>query len=231
MNIGKSESISTISEKLANQVVSKKRVADHGEVYTNPREVNAMLDLVKSETQRIDSRFLEPACGTGNFLVEILSRKLEVVYQKYSSNQSDFERYLILAVSSIYGIELLQDNVLACRKRLIELVTSTLQKKFKNKTHQDVFKSVEFILEKNIIWGDALTLKTVGKDPKPIVFSEWSLVHEGMIKRRDFAFDALLNHAQMRELPLFSDLGDEVFIPSPVKDYPLVSYLQVYGAS
>ena len=107
----------------ATQIVSKQRVADHGEVYTNPREVNAMLDLVKVEAERIESRFLEPACGTGNFLVEILSRKLDVAATRYkrSKNQLHYERDGIQSVASIYGIELLSDNVAICRDRLSTL--------------------------------------------------------------------------------------------------------------
>src|SRR2546430_12769529 len=104
------------------QVVSRTRVADHGEVYTRPREVNAMLDLVKQETERIDSRFLEPACGHGNFLTEILQRKLHVVERRYSKSPLEYERYTLLAVASIYGIDILEDNVLQCRDRLFGIV-------------------------------------------------------------------------------------------------------------
>lgn len=100
------------------QVKSKKRVADHGEVFTNEREINAMLDLVKHETERIESRFLEPACGNGNFLAEILKRKLEVVESRYGKNPDDYERYSIIAITSIYGVELLEDNTIECRRRM-----------------------------------------------------------------------------------------------------------------
>ena len=103
------------------QVVSKQRVADHGEVYTAKREVNAMLDLVKEETERIDSRFLEPACGTGNFLVEILNRKMEAVRKKFSKNRYEYDLASAQAVSSMYGVELLPDNVETCRQRLLEV--------------------------------------------------------------------------------------------------------------
>ena len=100
---------------------SKQRVADHGEVFTSDREVNAMLDLVKQETDRIDSRFLEPACGTGNFLTEILTRKLEIVEKRYRRNQLDFERYSIIAISSMYGVDILEDNIAECRERLFDI--------------------------------------------------------------------------------------------------------------
>ena len=108
-------------EDKPNQVKSKKRVADHGEVFTNEREVNAMLDLVKNETERIDSRFLQPACGNGNFLAEVLKRKIAVVDGRYSKSQLEWERYAVIAISSIYGVEILEDNANECRARLYKL--------------------------------------------------------------------------------------------------------------
>jgi len=217
-------------EKQETQVVSKKRVTDHGEVLTSKREVNAMLDLVKSETERIDSRFLEPACGTGNFLAEILERKLRVVEARYGKSQLDYERYAILAVSSIYGIDILEDNVQQCRQRLFGIFDLNYLRLFKNKTNDNCRESVRYILERNIIHGDALSLKTVGDNPKPIIFSEWSPVNGSMLKRRDFTFHGLLEHASMKELPLFSDLGEDVFIPTPEKEYPLTHFLEVADA-
>jgi len=209
------------------QVVSKQRVADHGEVLTGRREVNAMLDLVKSETERIDSRFLEPACGTGNFLAEILERKLRVVGARYSKSQLDYERYAILAVSSVYGIDILEDNVRQCRQRLFGIFDLNYLRLFKGKSHDDCRESVRYIFDRNIIHGDALSLKTVGDNPKPIVFSEWSPVNGNMLKRRDFTFHGLLAHETIRAMPLFSDLGEDVFIPTPEKEYPPTHFLKV----
>lgn len=211
------------STKHERQVVSRMRVADHGEVYTAKREVNAMLDLVKQETERIESRFLEPACGTGNFLAEVLKRKLRIVEKRYGKSQLEYERYSFLAVTSIYGIDILEDNVLKCRKRLFEIFCDRYSSLFK----EELLNAVKYVLERNIIWGDALELKTVGDDPKPIVFSEWSPVNGSMIKRRDFTFHELLCYGDMRERPLFSDLGEEVFFPEPVKEYPLIHFLRV----
>jgi hypothetical protein len=207
-------------------VVSKKRVADHGEVYTRQREVDAMLDLVKSETDRIDSRFLEPACGTGNFLAEILKRKLDAVERRYRKSVFEYERYAVLAVSSIYGIDILQDNVLACRHRLACIVEGRCASLFRD----EFMPAVRYILQRNIIWGNALSLETVSEPPQPIVFSEWSMVNGCMIKRRDFTFHELLSYAGTKEKPLFSDLGEEVFFPEPVKEFPLVHYLKVADA-
>ena len=212
------------------QVVSKKRVTDHGEVLTGRREVNAMLDLVKQETERIESRFLEPACGTGNFLTEILERKLRVVEARYGKSQLEYERNAILAVSSIYGIDILEDNVQQCRHRLFGIFDLNYLRLFKNKTNDNCRESIRYILDRNIIHGDALSLKTVGDNPKPIVFSEWSPVNGSMLKRRDFTFHGLLDHAAVKELPLFSDLGEDVFIPTPLKEYPLTHFLEVADA-
>src|SRR5665213_2307320 len=117
--------------QLENQVVSKQRVTDHGEVYTSSREVNAMLDLVKQETERIDSRFLEPACGDGNFLTKILERKLRAVESRYGRSQLEFERNAVLAVTSIYGIDILEDNVLKCRQRLFDVFERQYGARFK----------------------------------------------------------------------------------------------------
>ena len=209
------------------QVVSKQRVADHGEVLTGRREVNAMLDLVKSETERIDSRFLEPACGTGNFLAEILERKLRVVEARYGKSQLDYERDAILAVSSVYGIDILEDNVRQCRQRLFGIFDLNYLRLFKGKSHDDCRESARYILELNIVHGDALSLKTVGDNPKPIVFAEWSPVNGSMLKRRDFTFHGLLAHETIRAMPLFSDLGEDVFIPTPEKEYPPIHSLKV----
>ena len=214
-------------KKQAKQVVSKKRVCDHGEVYTGKREVNAMLDLAKHETERIESRFLEPACGTGNFLIEILKRKLRVVETRYRKNQLEYEKYSVLVISSIYGIDILEDNIIECRNRLFNIFNKKYSSLYKDKLKVECRDSIKYILDKNIIWGDALTLDTVDKNPSPIIFSEWSSVNGSMIKRRDFAFHALLSHGSLREQPLFSDLGEDFFIPDSVKEYSLVHFLRI----
>jgi len=216
---------------MESQVVSKKRVADHGEVLTGKREVNAMLDLVKQESERIDSRFLEPACGNGNFLTVILERKLAIVESRYGKSQLEFERYAVLAISSIYGIDILDDNVRQCRHRLYGIFDSDFYSRlFKNRCKNKCREAVRFILGRNITWGDALTLKTVGENPGHIVFSEWSPVNGSMLKRRDFTFHGLLAHEGIKELPLFSDLGEDVFIPAPENEYDPVHFLEIANA-
>lgn len=209
------------------QVKSKKRVADHGEVFTSEREVNAMLDLVKQETERIESRFLEPACGTGNFLAEILNRKLTVTDKRYKSAQTEWEFYAILAVSSIYGIDILEDNVVECRERLLGIFNERYQQNFGGKCNTQCLRVASFILKHNISWGDALSLKTPDVAAKPIVFSEWSPVSGNGIKRRDFTMANLLESQPMNEPNLFSDLGDRAFLPTPVAEFPVVHFMKL----
>lgn len=212
---------------MTNQVVSKKRVTDHGEVFTNEREVNDMLDLVKQETERIDSRFLEPACGTGNFLIEILKRKLDVVEKRYAKSQIEFERYAVIAISSIYGVDILEDNVDSCRKRLFDLFNEKYLSLYKKKCKEECRKAIGFILGRNILWGDALSLKTPDTKAEPIVFSEWSAVNGSMIKRRDYTMVNLLESQPLDGFNLFSDLGDQAFIPRPVADFPVIHFMKI----
>ena len=173
---------------MKSEVISKKRVADYGEVLTGKREVNAMLDLVKEQTERIDSRFLEPACGNGNFLTVILERKLAVVEKRYGRSQLEFERNAFLAVSSIYGIDILSDNVSQCRERLFEVFDAVYERLFPETSKAGCRDAVRFILMRNIVWGNALSFETCAHPPAPIVFSEWSFIHGSLLKRRDFAF-------------------------------------------
>lgn len=209
--------------KLDNQVKSKKRVADHGEVFTNEREVNAMLDLVKHETQRIDSRFLEPACGNGNFLAEVLRRKLAVVDSRYSKSQVDWERYSVIAVSSIYGVDILEDNAQECRDRLLGIYTEWYSKTFKQ-VNNDCIRSVRFLLSRNILWGDALDF-TNPETKQPIIFSEWSAVNSYMLKQRDYMFKFLVE--KTHQFSMFNDEGNAAAIDEPVKDFPLIHFLKL----
>lgn len=209
------------------QIKSKKRVTDHGEVFTAPREVNAMLDLVKQETERIDSRFLEPACGTGNFLVEIVRRKLSVVKERYKKSQPDYERYAIIAITSVYGVDILEDNVIHCRERLFEEFKTQYEVLFKSDSKPECLRSAQYVLSKNIVWGDALTMNTCDTPPKPIIFPEWSAINGKLIKRRDFSFAHLLAYQPMGADTLFSDLGEPTIIPKAVKEYPPIDFLKL----
>ena len=229
------------------QVKSKQRVADHGEVFTAEREVNAMLDLVKGETERIDSTFLEPACGNGNFLVEILRRKLAVVDKQYKHYPADWEKYSVLAMMSIYGVDILADNVEECRARLYGIWEDAYRAACKKECSDECREAVRFVLRRNILCGDALNLTQA--DGTPIIFSEWSMIGGGKVKRRDFRLDVLMNentdpsNYESNQLSLFDDDPNGAVhwmidpdtgksTPAPIAEYPSVFYrrIQEYGA-
>jgi len=207
-----------------NQVKSKKRVTEHGEVFTNQREVNAMLDLVKHETERIESRFLEPACGNGNFLNEILKRKLDIIDTRYKKSQYEWERYSLIAISSIYGVDILEDNAAECRDRLYANFSRRYLTNYGTSAKIEFLKSIKFIINKNILWGDALDF-TNPVSKKPIVFSEWSFSIGDMIKRRDFIFKFLVEN--IHQFSLFNDEGNPAAIDEPIQDFPLMHYLKI----
>ena len=215
-------------KSMNNQVKSKARVTDFGEVNTSEREVNAMLDLVQQETERLDSRFLEPACGDGNFLIEVLNRKLDILVKKYKKNQYEFEKNSVVVFGSIYGVDILEDNAQSARDRLLSSFIEVYEKYFKEYLNDNLIKSIKFILDKNIIHGDALTLKQVGTD-NPVTFSEWA-VFNNRLKRRDFTLADLLAYAPYEKGTLFSDIGEEINIPDPIKEYSLVNYDEAFKA-
>lgn len=210
--------------KKDNQIKSKQRISNHGEVFTAQREVIAMLDLVKQETERIDSRFLEPACGNGNFLAEVLKRKLIVVESRYGTSQVEWERNCLIAISSIYGVDILEDNTLECQERLFAIFSKIYLDSFGINAKMDLLKSIKFILKRNILWGDALDF-TNPVTKKPIVFSEWSMVNENMLKRRDYIFKFLVE--KTHQFSMFNDEGNAAAIDEPVKDFPLIHFLKL----
>lgn len=209
-------------------VKSKQRVADHGEVFTPAWMVEAMLDLVKDETERIDSRFLEPACGSGNFLIPILRRKLAAVELRYG--KSDFERkhYALVALMCIYGIELLDDNIAECRANVLEIFSEYL-----NLDEADeLYLAASHVLSQNLVHGDALTMRD--QEGSPITFSEWGYLGKGKYQRRDFRFDVLTGASKFSsEDSLFAHLGrHEIFVP--IKTYPPMTMRElarVFGGS
>jgi len=198
------------TELLMCLVKSKQRVADHGEVFTPAWMVEAMLDLVKGETERIDSRFLESACGDGNFLVQVLRRKLAAVELKYG--QSDFERrhYALLGLMCLYGIELLPDNIADCRANLLAIFAEYLNLD----PTGDLYRAAFYVLSQNLVHGDALTMRT--HDALAITFAEWGYLGKGKFQRRDFRFDSLTQSAAYSaEGSLFAHLGmHEIFTPT-----------------
>ena len=195
-------------------IKSKRRVADHGEVFTPRWLVEKMLDLVKGESERIDSRFLEPACGSGNFLVPVLQRKLAAVELKFHKSEFEKQHYSLLAVMCTYGIELLADNIAECRENMLEVFADYL-----NLAETDqLYLAASYILSQNLVHGDALTM--LAHDGQPITFAEWGYLGKGKFQRRDFRFEALTRMSSFsQEGSLWAHLGKhEVF--TPIKTYP-----------
>jgi hypothetical protein len=204
---------------------SKQRVTDHGEVFTPAWLVEAMLNLVKDETERIDSRFLEPACGSGNFLARVLQRKLAAVELKFG--KSDFEKrhYTLLAVMCTYGIELLADNIAECRAKMLEIVAEYLN----IDESDELYRAASHVLSQNLVHGDALMMRT--HDGQPITFAEWGYLGRGKFQRRDFRFDVLTgSSAFSAEGSLFAHLGKhEIF--TPTQTYPPMTVSELATAA
>ena len=233
---------------MAEQVKSKQRVANHGEVFTAEREVKAMCDLVADECLRIDSRFLEPAVGEGVFLAEVLSRKLAVVKENYKKSAYDYERNAILALSSLYGVDILADNAQICREKLFNLWDKEYTAVCKNEANNEARNTAKCILAHNIVCGNALSLMCVDENQadtdKPIIFSEWSFpFNDARIKRRDFRLDVLLkenedDNCYEAQFSLFADdamgldnwMIDPVTnekIPKPIQEYSPIHYRRI----
>lgn len=210
-----------------NLVKSKHRVAEHGEVFTPAWLIEAMLDLVKDETERIDSRFLEPACGSGNFLVQILRRKLAAVECKYG--KSDFERrhYALLGLMCMYGIELLPDNIAECRANVLEILAEYLNLD----DSDELYRAAFYVLSQNLVHGDAMTMRT--HDDQPITFAEWGYLGKGKFQRRDFCLANLTESSTYTRSSstnvtgsLFADLGKHKLF-TPVRTYPPLSMIEL----
>jgi hypothetical protein len=206
-------------------IKSKERVADHGEVFTPPWMAEAMLNLVKDETERIDSRFLEPACGSGNFLVRVLQRKLATVEIKFAKSEFEKRHYALLALMCIYGIELLADNIAECRVNLLEIFADYLNLN----ESDDLYRAASYVLSQNLVHADALTMRTHGGEP--ITFAEWGYIGKGKFQRRDFRLDVLTgSSAFSAEGSLFAHLGrHEIF--TPTKTYPPMTVSELAAAA
>ena len=202
------------------------RIKDFGEVFTKPKEVEAMLNMVKNETQRIDSRFLEPACGNGNFLIKILDKKLDVVEKKYNNSQIEYERYSFQAVCSLYGVEILKDNVNSCRNRIYSHFKKMYESFFLNTSNSKFLSSIKYVISRNILWGDALTLKEPNSKT-PIIFSEWSFIKGSLVQRSDYTLSDLISYRPHEKDSLFSEKGEEIIIPPPIKVFKPIKYTEV----
>lgn len=206
-------------------IKSKKRVADHGEVFTPGWLVDAMLDLVKGEADRIDSRFLEPACGSGNFLIRVLQRKLAAVETKFGKNDFEKRHYALLGLMCTYGIELLADNIAECRANMLDVLAEYLN----IDETDDLYRAAFFVLSQNLVHGDALTMRA--QDGLPITFAEWGYLGKGRFQRRDFRLDVLTGSSSFSaEGSLFAHLGKhEIF--TPIKTWPTMTVRDLAAAN
>lgn len=197
-----------VNNQKKSQIISRRRVAERGEVFTAEREVNAMLDLVANECLRPDSRFLEPACGNGNFLAAILKRKLSELRRKYKNSPYDYEKQAIVAIGSLYGVDIMRDNVEECRERLFSIWNEEYTAHCKSDASEEARQAAKFIISRNIINGNALTLMCVdaeGNDTSaPIVFSEWTLISGNRMQRSDYTMSDLLLYNDSSEGNLFT---------------------------
>ena len=202
----------------------KNKIDEFGEVFTSTKEVNGMLDIVDGETRRLDSTFLEPACGDGNFLAEVLDRKLKSIKSKNKITKLDYQIDIFIVVSSLYGIDIQIENVSRCKERLLNKVENFYRSNYTE--DPGFFEVIKFVLSKNIVLGDALTLKLPSSNT-PIIFSKWSLLSRYKVKRLDYSFNSILNNEELNALPLFSDLGELAFIPEPVAEFELIHFLKI----
>ena len=246
-----------MAEEQEKQIKSKERVRTRGEVFTAAREVNAMLDLVKDETENIDATFLEPACGTGNFLDEVLRRKLAVCQKRYGKSAADYEKMSFLACTTLYGVDIMADNVERCRERLFETWEESFNTEAqrhregveKSDFHSLVARAVKTVFGKNILLGNALSMKRVDENgddlDEPIVFTEWKFALGDKLKREEYRFDVLLeggtrSRASEMTFDFFGDASASVnwmvdpddpekkrMIPAPSKVYPLIDYWRI----
>lgn len=197
-----------VNNQNKSQIISRQRVAERGEVFTAEREVNAMLDLVANECLRPDSRFLEPACGNGNFLTAILKRKLSELRRKYKNSPYDYEKQAIVAIGSLYGVDIMRDNVDECRERLFSIWNEEYTAHCKSEASEEARQAAKFIISRNIINGNALTLMCVDSEGNdisaPIVFSEWALISSNQMQRSDYTMSDLLLYNDNSEGNLFA---------------------------
>ena len=208
-----------ISEDESGLVKSRQRIADHGEVFTPGWAVEAMLGLVKDESERIDSRFLEPACGSGNFLKAVLSRKLATVESRYGKNKFERQHFALFSVMCVYGIELLEDNLEECRDNLL-----TIYSEYLGVDRDDAWAlAAANVLKVNILQGDALSMTTV--EGGHIQFPEWAYIGAGKFQRRDFRYDALTQRSSIQGT-LF-ELFEEHQLFVPIKTFPPMTVEQI----
>ena len=174
--------------KVPSQIKSKQRVIDHGEVFTAKREVNAMLDLVEPMASSITATVLEPACGEGVFLVEMLNRRLETL-KAFGFSGYWLQWQILRAVSALYGVDIQADNVATTRENLVNTCRTWMMANGES-IIPGFSRGLSEIVKLNIVAGDTLAAKTIGG--RQLAFSEWSFEKNGMIFRMEYPYEELL---------------------------------------
>lgn len=234
-----------MSEATKSQIKSKERVADRGEVFTAEREVKAMCDLVQDMCDQVDKTFLEPACGDGNFLAEILDRKLARVKKDAKTDKRQWEWLSVRAVASLYGVDIMQDNAEECRKRLYEQWDAAYKKNCKKECNEATRESVKYILSKNIVCGNALTMMCVDENQQDtdeyIVFSEFKTSYKPyLLRHREFRLDVVLKAQEQpnekRQITLDADADIYKYLrkkpngeyePLPLREHDSIHYWRI----
>lgn len=184
---------SSVLEKI---IVSEDRVASHGEVFTPTEIVCDMTNLIGCNTERFDCVVLEPSCGTGNFLIEILDRRISRVRKTYMRSQNEYEHYIFVSISTLFGIELIHENILECRKRMFSKVEDFYLRDFENSANLKFLELLKFVISKNIVHGNFITGMNASSSDK-MTFTQWTFFKTKKLKRRDFVLESLSSKAQL----------------------------------
>lgn len=197
-------------------IKSKIRVQKHGEVFTPKKIVNQMLDFdeVNKACNELESTFLEPAAGEGAFLKEIITRKLQMIEKNYKDSLIMYENYSLLALSTIYGIELLEDNAQACSLNIFQIYYEFYNKvasNFNEALKKKVLDSAKLIISANIAQGDFLTQQS--PNGKEMIFSEWKIIQKNKNKikivRTEYTLDEISKGVQKDDGEMVSGLKND----------------------
>lgn len=205
-----------------NIIKSKDRVQKHGEVFTPSWMVQKMLDTpgIREKTEDIYATFLEPSAGDGNFLEAILERKLSAVTRNY--DKKNWKTKSLFALSSIYGIEYLEDNLEVARARMFLHYLDWVEKSFGERlsSRSDLYKSAHYLITKNIVRGNTLTKRHPDSN-ELIMFSEWKRVkgYPSLVEEKQFAFAELFGEnidgedkVVEGQLSLFEELDENLSV-------------------
>lgn len=238
---GENSLLMTTNEKL---IKSDDRVKDHGEVFTPKWVVDKMIDQpeIAAKVKSLTATFLEPSAGEGAFLVEILDRKLKYAAE-LSKSAHEFGNYALMALSTLYGIELLEDNVEMLVMNMKDTFTDNYRElmadEYQEEPDQKVYNSAKVIIRANMAQGDAL--KKVDASGNPIIFSEWQPIGKTKVQRTEYTFEAIVNGdgptgtvqhvVEDIKLDLFPDEDDEeleTFEETPTRHFIPCKWTDIY---